>query len=165
MDALEILWHMHREAEDSFQKIEDAEAGQRGGLWAKLRPELEMHEQMEEQFVYDPVHNDCGSDSMLMAWHEEHHTQVEEATRLIHMIGGLEPRDEMWLNHVMELRLMLARHIQREEHDIWPHIKQVWGQENLDRQAGPMQAMKAVGNAGSNISGMMGAAGEMLKGD
>ena len=79
MDALEVLRQMHVEAKETFAKIEQADPGSRGGLWAKLRPELQLHEQIEERFVYDPVAQEAGStNSQISAFHQQHETEVKQ---------------------------------------------------------------------------------------
>ena len=165
MDALEILRQMHVEAKSAFQQIAHAGPDQRGGLWAKLRPELELHEQLEERFVYDPMTKDVGSrDTLLAGWDQRHHTQVAEAKSMMEEIGRLEPRESRWLQMVGQLQMTLERHIQTEENEIWPRIRQVWGTDKLEQASGPMQAAKTAGSAGAAVSGAMGQAGEAIKG-
>jgi len=163
MDAIEILREMHVEAKSAFQRIEQGSPDERGGLWAKLRPELVLHEQMEERFVYDPVTKDAGSDPVLSGWHEQHHQQVGEAEHMIEQIGRLEPRDQQFLQMVTQLRMALEQHIQREEGEIWPRIRQVWSSEKLEEAGRQVQASKAAGSITANISGVMGEIGEKFK--
>jgi iron-sulfur cluster repair protein YtfE (RIC family) len=164
MDALEILREMHVEAKSTFQKIEQARPEERGGLWAKLRPELTAHEQIEEQFVYDPVTRDAGNrDQVLAKWEQQHHEQVSEAEKLINEIGRLEPRDDRWLEQVRQLRMTLERHIQQEEGEIWPRIQQVWGPEKLQQAGGQVQIARAAASAGATASGAVGQAAEAVK--
>src|SRR6266545_4304240 len=116
MDALEILRQMHVEAKSAFQHVEQAGPDQRGQLWMKLEPELKLHEQLEEQWVYDPVAMEVGDrDQMLKDWHHRHHEEVGEAERMIGEIGGLNHEDSQWLEMVTQLRMTLERHIQTEE--------------------------------------------------
>src|SRR5690349_17447453 len=104
MDAIEMLRQQHVEANSAFQGIEAASPDQRGGLWSKLHPELKMHEQMEERFVYDPVARDVGQrDPMLKGWHDRHHTEVGEAERMIGQINGMNASDPHWLEMIGQL--------------------------------------------------------------
>jgi hypothetical protein len=52
-------WPCLLEARQRFQETEAAPATEREALWAKLQPELELHEQIEERFVDDPVAQDA----------------------------------------------------------------------------------------------------------
>src|SRR2546421_7888627 len=121
MDALEVLKQMHVEAKSAFQKLESAGADQRGDLWRKLEPELKLHEQVEERFVYDPVAQEHGNDQMLKDWHTHHHEEVGKAEQMIGRISGMQSHDDQWLSMVRELHTTLEHHIQEEEGRIWPH--------------------------------------------
>lgn len=93
MDAFEVLHQMHEEAKSTFQKIEQAPDGDRAGLWAKLRPELTLHEQIEERFIYEPVAKDArGRNPALEAWDQQHNQQVRQAEGLMGRIGDLDPK-------------------------------------------------------------------------
>jgi hypothetical protein len=165
MDALAVLREMHVEAKSTFEQIERASPEQRGALWAKLRPELKAHEQVEELFVYDPVVRDLdGQDSVLSAWEQEHHHQVDEMEALMSELGRLEPRDEQWMEKFRALRQMMDNHIRQEETEIWPRIRSVWGPDKLEQVGGQVQAAKAATGAGARVSGAVGAAGEAIKG-
>src|SRR3954464_5957539 len=143
MDALETLRQMHVEAKSAFQHIEQAGPDQRGQLWTKLEPELKLHEQAEERCVYDPAAQELGSrDQMLQDWHQRHHQEVGEAERMIGEIDRLNPQDSHWLEMVTQLRMTLERHIQTEEGEIWPHIRQVWGMDKLDHAGTEIEKMK-----------------------
>src|SRR5437762_2267789 len=77
MDAIEILRQMHVEAKSAFDKLEHAGPDERGERWDKLHPELKLHEQLEERFVYDPVSHEVeGRDPVLADWHRRHHEEV-----------------------------------------------------------------------------------------
>jgi len=164
MDALEILRQMHVEAKEAFEKIHHADVGDRGGLWAKLRPELVLHEQLEERFVYDPASHDVGhSDPMLSGWHDRHHHEVEQAEAMIHRIGDIDSHDGRWLSMVTELQTTLEGHIHTEEVEIWPRIRSMWGSDKLEDAGGKLNAAKMVGGAGAKVSGAVGQAREALK--
>ena len=164
MDAIEILREMHVEAKSTFQKIEQGSPDERGGLWAKLRPELVLHEQVEERFVYDPATKDVGgNDPVLSTWHQEHHQQVGEAERMIEQIGQLEPRSDQFVQMVGQLRMTLEQHIQREEGEIWPLIRNAWGTDKLEQAGTQVQAAKTAGSLGASASGAMGQLGEKIK--
>jgi len=143
---------MHVEAKDAFGKIESAGPDQRGGLWAKLQPELELHERIEETFVYDPVAAEAGpSDTVLRSWETEHEQQVQEADAVMAQIGRLDPRDDAWLAQVTTLKNTLAQHIEHEERDIWPRIREAWGRDKLDQAGQQIAASKAAAKAGGTV--------------
>lgn len=149
MDALEILRQSHMEAKTEFGKIMSASADQRGGMWSALRPKLEMHEQVEERHVYDPMVKDMGSsDSQVQQWHTKHEHEVEELKHMLEMIGGMDAHDQGWLDSIQQLHHTLEQHIEFEEHEFWPHIRSKWGADKLE-DAGRM-VQDAMGAGGTD---------------
>src|SRR5262245_31779418 len=143
MNAIQFLKKEHETAKRAFAEIQAASAEQRGPLWAKLAPELKVHEQMEEAALYGPVAREVGSrDETLTDWEELHHEEVAEAEALIEEIDGLDPTDDEWLENVQELRQALEHHIQQEEGDIWPRIQGVWDEAKLEDAGQKMEALK-----------------------
>jgi iron-sulfur cluster repair protein YtfE (RIC family) len=147
MDAIQFLKQQHEEAKKMFGRIEQAGAGERGQLWAKLSPELKAHEQNEEQHLYGPVAREAaGRDATLAEWESHHQKEVREAEALIRKIDGANPSDQSWLAQVRELKSALEHHIQEEEGKIWPRIRQVWDAGKLEQAGRQMEATK--GQAG-----------------
>jgi iron-sulfur cluster repair protein YtfE (RIC family) len=142
MQATELLKEEHSKAKAAFQEIEAAPAVQRGALWAKLRPELELHEKMEETHLYGPVAREVQVDRMFADWESAHHHQVQEAEGLIREIEGLDAADHKWLATVKKLRGALEQHIRKEEQEIWPKIEKVWDAGRLEEAGHKMAAMK-----------------------
>ncbi|MDP9276113.1 MAG: hypothetical protein M3O99_11030 [Chloroflexota bacterium] len=48
MNAIEFLKQEHQNAKEKFQEVEQADAGERGDLWKQLKPELQIHEHIED---------------------------------------------------------------------------------------------------------------------
>jgi len=129
MNAIQLLKNEHEKAKRAFGEIQAASADQRGPLWAKLEPELRVHEQMEEAALYRPVASEVGSrDETLREWQELHHDEVTEAEELIQEISGIDSSTDEWMEKVEDLQETLEQHIQEEEGDIWPRIQQAWDQ-------------------------------------
>ena len=58
-----------RRPSERFAEIQAASADERAQLWAKLEPELKVHEEMEEAALYGPVASEVGSkDETLKEW-------------------------------------------------------------------------------------------------
>ena len=126
MQATKFLKEEHGKAKAAFQEIEAAPAPRRGALWTKLRPELELHEQMEEKHLYGPVAREVQVDRAFADWESAHHREVQEAEGSIREIDGLDADGPKWLATVKKLRGALEQHIREEEQEIWPKIEQVW---------------------------------------
>ena len=84
MNAIQFLKKEHEKAKQTLEQILGAEAEQRGELWAKLEPELKVHEEMEETALYGPVAHEVGSrDQTLNDWQQSHREEVTELEGLI----------------------------------------------------------------------------------
>jgi hypothetical protein len=141
MNAIQFLKQQHEEAKDGFRKIEQARPEERAALWARLSPELKLHEKMEEMHLYGPVAQEAASDEKLASWPVRHRGQVQEAEQLIEQIGQRSPQGDDWLPLVQRLKNALETHIQEEEEEIWPRIQRVWGANQLERAGAGMEAM------------------------
>ena len=143
MNAIEFLKNEHEKAKRAFGDIETASAGQRAQLWAKLEPELKVHEELEEVVLYGPVAQEVGSrDQALKEWQKHHREEVTEAEALIEEISGLDPTSEEWMNQVKELKDTLEHHIEEEEGNIWPRIEQAWDWGKLEHAGQQMETLK-----------------------
>jgi hemerythrin-like domain-containing protein len=133
----------HEQAKRAFGDIAAARADQRAQLWAKLEPELKVHEEVEEMALYGPVAQEVGPrDQALKEWQEHHREEVSEAEALIEEISGLDPTTEEWMAQVDELKDTLEHHIQEEEGDIWPRIEQAWDRAKLEHAGQQMETLK-----------------------
>lgn len=143
MDAIEFLKKQHVEAKAGFQKLEQASPDQRAQVWAALKPELIVHEQIEEAALYGPIAREVpASETTLKQWEQQHHEQVSQAEAMIQEISRLNPTDQQWLAKVRTLRATLETHIQEEEQTIWPRIQTVWDRSRLEQAGQELDKMK-----------------------
>jgi hemerythrin-like domain-containing protein len=142
MHAIQFLKEAHGQAKAAFQKIEGAPAHERRALWAKLHPELELHEKIEETCLYASVAREVQADRELTQWATAHHQEVQEAESLIEEINRQDPADERWLATVKKLRGALEQHIRKEEGEIWPKIERVWDAPRLEDAGRQMESVK-----------------------
>jgi iron-sulfur cluster repair protein YtfE (RIC family) len=132
MDALEELRQQHVEAKSALVKIERSTEDQRGGEWAKLKPILTAHEQVEEQFVYDPAVKEATARApRISEFHQMHEQQVKELKQMLEQIGEQDTRSPHFLNMLMQLQQTLEQHIAFEENQFWPLLRDGWGMERL----------------------------------
>ena len=142
MQAIQLLKQDHGKAKAAFEEIEAAAGPQRHAMWTKLRPELVLHEKMEETYLYGPVAREAQADPTFAEWQDTHHQAVQEAERLIKEIDRLGPSDDQWLPAVKKLHSALEQHIRKEEQEIWPKIGQRWDAARLEEAGRSMEAMK-----------------------
>jgi hemerythrin-like domain-containing protein len=143
MDAIQFLKREHETARGAFARIEQAPAPERGALWRRLRPELEIHEQIEEEALYGPLADDAKDrDELLAEWDDEHAQEVEEAGELMAEIDGVDPEDEHWIPRVTALKFALERHIAREEQEVFPRLPLVWDRDRIEQAGRDLERMK-----------------------
>ena len=143
MHAIQLLKSDHETAKRAFGQIQVARAEQRAALWAKLRPELKVHEEIEEAALYGPVADEIGSrDETLKEWREHHHEEVSELEAIVQELDGTDPASDEWMDGIDELQQTLEHHIQEEEADIWPRIQRAWDAAKLEHAGETMEALK-----------------------
>jgi hemerythrin-like domain-containing protein len=143
MNAIQLLKSDHETAKRAFGQIQVTRAEQRAALWAKLRPELKVHEEIEEAALYGPVADEIGSrDETLKEWRAHHHEEVGELEAIVQELDGTDPASDEWMDGIDELQQTLEHHIQEEEADIWPRIQRAWDPAKLEHAGETMEALK-----------------------
>jgi hemerythrin superfamily protein len=142
-NAIDLLMHMHREAKQQFAQILGESDGQRAALmWRQLQPILKVHEQMEEQYLYDPLKAEQGGNTELGAWEPQHEREVNEVEQMIAQAQQMEQGAAGWRDQIRLISDTLAEHIAEEEGTIFPRIRQVWDEQKLQQAGMQMQQMK-----------------------
>src|SRR5215813_11156967 len=119
MDALQILAKDHRAVDQLFDQIEktdNREANRRGQLYRKLRNELELHTELEEELFYPALkeHNDTKA---LASEALEEHSEVKQ---MLNEIDNLSAEDDQWSEMINELKMAVQHHMREEEHQLFP---------------------------------------------
>jgi hemerythrin-like domain-containing protein len=144
MDAIQFLKQEHQKAKAAFENVLKAAPEARGQLWAKLEPELEAHEQIEDVCLYEQLSRDAGKlDSKLADWRRTHQKEVDTVHGLIKALGKLDPEGPPWLTKLKAVHASLEDHIREEERDIFPRIRKVWDEKKLEKAGADMKEMKA----------------------
>jgi iron-sulfur cluster repair protein YtfE (RIC family) len=163
MDALEELRKQHVEAKSMLAELEQASEDQRGGKWAKLRPILAAHEQVEEQFVYDPAVKEATARApRISEYHQMHEQQVNELKQMLDRIGDQDARSPQFLSMLTQLQQTLEQHVAFEQDQFWPLLRDAWGMERLQEAGDQVHSASEAAKAGAGISGMMGGIGDAL---
>ncbi len=142
MNAIEFLKAEHRKAKGAFGKLLRAPAADRGQLWETLKPELELHEQIEEACLYTPLTQDGSKDPELATWAERHREEVDKVAAMIDETGELNPEEPRWMAKIKTIHQSLQDHIREEEDDILPRLSQVWDASRLAQAGRDMSEMK-----------------------
>ena len=143
MNAVDFLLQEHRKTEEKFREIEQADPQQRGALWRRLQPELKIHEQMEDNYLYGPLAQDprlAGTE--LGTFQQRQNEDVRQLEQKMRQLDQLEPAGGDWLATFRQIRDALMGHVQEEETRILPKVPDAWDQARLDEAGRRMQEMK-----------------------
>jgi hemerythrin superfamily protein len=136
MDAIEMLEEQHREVEDLFEELEQAEASdEKQELFEEIADQLTVHALIEERHFYPAVKEKRTEDILLEALEE--HLSVK---RLLADLLKLSPDDEQFDAKIKVLQEQVEHHVEAEEGDLFPKARKVLDQEMLEAIAQEMTA-------------------------
>ena len=129
--ALELLMADHRKVEDLFEQFEqekESDEGTRREIAQQICAELTIHAQVEEELLYPWLREQLEDDDMEMV--EEAQVEHNSAKDLIAQIEGASDIDEVFNAKVKVLGEYIKHHVQEEENEIFPEVRDQ--QDELD---------------------------------
>ncbi|HET9530417.1 MAG TPA: hemerythrin domain-containing protein [Blastocatellia bacterium] len=141
MNVLEFLKQDHKEAMNMMNQIETANAGGQKSkmeLFNQLKSALTLHTKMEEQIFYPELENHQETRDLVREAYSEH----QEVDDLLSEISGLSPTSGDFADKIAELRDAVEHHVGEEENQMFPKVKQIIGQEQLNNMGRRMMEMK-----------------------
>ena len=143
MDAIQFLLEEHQKVKNRFVEIENAGPQQREQMFRQLLPELKIHEEIEDTYLYAPISADPAARGTKAAGFEEHQDKdVAQLEGKIQKLLQTDAADDDWLDKLHDVRDTLMDHVQEEEQDILPQIGQIWDRNKLDMAGQQMAAAK-----------------------
>lgn len=143
MDAIQFLLEEHQKVKARFAQIEQAGGQQRLQMFRQLMPELKIHEQIEDTYLYGPVSQDPAARGTKAADFEEHQDKdVEKLDDKIQKLLQIDPTSDKWLDQLHDVRDALMDHVKEEEQEIFPEISQIWDRDKLNMAGQQMAAAK-----------------------
>ncbi len=131
MDALDLLEQQHRELDEIFALVVNAEtAGRRTALVAQLVRALEAHSRVEETVFYAAFAARCGGDEARLWEAFEHHALLRFAARNLLRTRATDVR---FAARLKTLAALFRRHAHAEEDWMFPKAKRALHDEALDR--------------------------------
>ncbi|MDR7300208.1 hemerythrin domain-containing protein [Haloactinomyces albus] len=140
-DMIGMLIADHRSVEEAFQEFESGDGApeQRRNLIDHIITELVRHSVAEEQYLY-PVARESLPDGNEIADHEiAEHAEAEQTMK---QLEGLDPNDEQFTTTAGELISSIRHHVQDEENDLFPKLRQSCSNERLEELGGKIQQAK-----------------------
>jgi hypothetical protein len=141
VDALKLLEEDHKLVKrllaDGEETTERAEKS-RSELFAQLKRELTIHEQMEEEVLYPALREISKSRDIALEGYEEHHV-VDE---ILSELEQTQPSDETWAAKWKVARENLEHHIEEEETEMWQAARREFTADELADMGKRMMEIK-----------------------
>lgn len=142
MDAITLLKDDHKTVKQMFRrfdKLKDVEDHEElGALCREFCAELQAHAAIEELIFYPAARRAIGEDDIILEAGEEHHV----VDVLIEELGGMEPSDEHYAAKATVLIEMVKHHIEEEETEMFPKVREALGRKALVEIGEQMQTTK-----------------------
>jgi hemerythrin superfamily protein len=136
VDAIELLKMQHEEAKKLFAEIEAAEDEKKEELFEQLADALAVHATIEEKHFY-PATKNARTEELLQEAVEEH----LGVKRLIADLLEMSPEDAQFDAKVKVLKEQVEHHVEEEEGELFPKVRKMFKEDELDDLAVVMQDM------------------------
>ncbi len=128
MNAIDLLKKQHGETKRLFEQLERAkDASRKQSLFDELADAIAMHATIEEKHFY-PAAKTAATEEILRESLEEH----LGAKRLIADLLECEPDDEQFDAKIQVLREQVEHHIEEEESELFPKVKNLLSPDELE---------------------------------
>jgi hemerythrin-like domain-containing protein len=130
MDALRLLKEDHVKVKKLLSQLEETTeraVKTREAVFSQLKHDLEIHEAIEEQFLYPALKDHPKTRDVALEAYEEHHVVDEVMGEML----DLPVSDETWTAKFTVMKENLEHHIQEEEEDMFEKARRALGDEEL----------------------------------
>jgi len=137
VDATKLLEQQHQEVKELFKQYEAAEdEGEKQELFEQIADDFAAHGEIEEKIFYPAVYVGPLKDKLQEAV-EEHLAAKRVAADLLKM----EPSDEQFDAKMKVLKELIEHHVEEEEGDLFPLVRQNFAREELEALGEQMERM------------------------
>jgi hemerythrin superfamily protein len=144
MKLWELLKKDHREVDQLFAEIEEADGEEQGELFTRIKEALQLHTKLEEAHFYPALKE--YDETKEMAQHAgKEHGEVKE---LLRKMSQLKPGGDTWTKHCEELKTSVQHHVKEEETKIFPAAEKAIEEDELDEIAETIESEKEEAKAG-----------------
>lgn len=144
MDAITLLKDDHKTVERLFKQFEKAGEkayAEKRKLSERICTELSVHAAIEEQLFYPVIRGTVdGVEDMTLEALEEHHI----VKWVLSELDDLDPKDERFTAKMTVLMENVRHHVEEEEDDLFPKVRESIGRKDLADLGEAMQAAKAI---------------------
>jgi hemerythrin-like domain-containing protein len=136
MDALTLLKKQHREAEQLFQKVKEAEGLDKERAFLQLADELATHASIEEKVFYPSVMSDPTEEDLREAVQE--HLEMKRTLADMLDMETAEPRFDEKLR---ALEGQVRHHVSEEETELFAKVAREFERDVLEKLGTEMERL------------------------
>ena len=141
MNAFELLKEDHARVAAIFEKLEpttERALKTRQELFAKLKNELDIHTQIEEQILYPVLKETEETRDITLEGIQEHHI----VKVLLKEMEAMQVDSETWTAKLAVLKESVEHHVEEEESEMFPKARKALSKEKLDELGSRLEAAK-----------------------
>jgi hemerythrin superfamily protein len=128
MDAIGILQEEHRAAKTAMEKVGMSLPVAKRERFMVLKRELEMHDSIEERIFYTAVSAHPKTAGLALG-DKSVHRDLEAS---LEQLSKLPVEDASWMSTFNSMKERLLKHVNDEEKNIFPHVREVMTEPELE---------------------------------
>ncbi|WP_437316268.1 hemerythrin domain-containing protein [Sorangium sp. So ce385] len=136
MKATDLLKEQHREVDELFERIAQADTNEIGALRDELVASLVGHAAIEEELFYPATREALGASPLIPTSYEEH-SLVEI---MLQKLLSTEPGDETFHARLGVLKELVRHHVEEEEQELLPQAERAMGADRLEELGARLEA-------------------------
>lgn len=142
MNAVDFIIKDHRTIESMFARYETAaNPAEKSDIVEEFTRELAQHAALEEQFLY-PLMRFTDEKGPEKAEHSiDEHQEIKE---LLAAVEKRDTADESWYEKVNEAIKSVRHHVEEEERDVLPRIRESFSEDRLNQLGALMDKAKGL---------------------
>lgn len=133
MDAIVMLKEDHKRVKQLFRKLE----GHDLSVIPKICAELTIHAEIEEKVFYPAIRGEVEALDVNEAYEEHHVAKV-----LIRELEKMSPKAERYEAKAVVLMEMVRHHIDEEEGELFPDVREALGRNRLKEIGAEMETFR-----------------------
>ena len=140
MDAIETLEKDHDRIRSLFSEFDETTDPQElQDCFDKIGNILTIHAEAEEQVLYPEASNCEGTGEIIAKGHQDH----DKGDQMVMEIKSINPSESQFKQKVKELQSFMLNHLDEEENDLFPKVRQGMDDLKLEELATEIKHTKA----------------------
>ena len=140
MDAIETLEKDHDRIRSLFSEFnETTDPQELQDCFDKIGNILTIHAEAEEQVLYPEASNCEGTGEIIAKGHQDH----DKGDQMVMEIKSINPSESQFKQKVKELQSFMLNHLDEEENDLFPKVRQGMDDLKLEELATEIKHTKA----------------------